>query len=83
MLAEIERPADIVLLNRSAFVQQRKQRDLRGAQVNVGGLQVGLILHPLQLQPVQVNLRDVTGLKAGSADIEHMIVIGQVIFRQL
>ena len=62
--AEIECPGNIVLINRSAIVEQRKQRYLRGAQVDVGGFQVGLILHPLQLQPVEVDLRDVAGLES-------------------
>jgi hypothetical protein len=45
-------------------------------------LQVGLILHALQFQPVEIDMRDVARLETNPTDVEHMIVVGQVIFRQ-
>ena len=74
---------DVVLIHRGALVEQHQKSDLGGAQADQRGFQVALILHALQLQAVQVNLRDVSGGKAGAADLQHMVVVLEVILGEL
>jgi hypothetical protein len=78
-----KRSGHVELLNRSAVVKQRTQLNLRGAQVDESGLQVGLILHALQFQPVEIDLCNVAGAETISTDLQDFVVVGQVIIGQL
>jgi hypothetical protein len=52
-------------------------------QVHLRGLQIGLVLHALQLQPVQVHSRDVAGFVAVLADSKLVIEVSQIILGQV
>ena len=64
-------------------VQKLQQLNLGGAQVDDGRLQLGLILHAQQLDAVEVNLRNVAGLEAVTADVDDLVVVVKVVLRQL
>ncbi len=83
LVAEIERPGHVKLIYVNSRVQECEQLDLCGFQVLPGSLQIRFILDALQFQPVEINLRNVAGIEAGSAYIEHVVVVGKVVFRQL
>jgi hypothetical protein len=48
-----------------------------------GGLHVRFVLHALQFQSVEIDLRDIAGVEAIVADLEHVVVVGKVVFCQL
>ena len=78
LLREFELAGDIEAVDRRAVVQQREQLDLGGAQIDPRRLQVGFELHALQLQPVQIHLRDIAGFETVRAHGQHLVVVGQV-----
>src|ERR1019366_1043739 len=80
LVVEVVGPSHVDLFNRSSVVEQRQQLDLCVFQVLLGGLQIGFILHLLQFQPVEIDLRNVAGAEASSTDIEHVVVVGKIIF---
>ncbi len=83
LLGKIERSGHVELLHRRAIVQQRQQLDLRRSQIHNRGLHVGLVLHPLQFQPLIIHLRDVAGLQPVVAHCEQAVVIRQILPRQI
>ncbi len=83
LVVEIVRSGHIELFNRRPVVQQRKQVDLCVFQALLGSLQVRFILHPLQFQSVEIDLRNVTGIKASSTDIKHVVVVHEIVFCEL
>jgi hypothetical protein len=70
----------IELIDRRAVVQQLEQLNLAGAQVDEGGFEIGFKLRALQLQTVQIHLRQVAGAEPFSIDVQLMVPIGQVVF---
>ena len=82
-LGKIEWARDIELLHRRPVVQQRQQLDLRRSQIHGCGLHIGLILHPLQFQTLIIHFRDVTGLQPFVADIQQVVVVRQILPRQI
>ena len=73
-LRVIERPDDVQLLDRRAVVEQRLELDLSRAQVDQGSLHVGFELDALQLQAVEVHLRDIARLVPVAAHSEHAVI---------
>ena len=65
VLSEIEGAGNVELFNRRAVVQQRQQLDFRRADIYRGCLDIGQILHALQIEPHQIHLRDIAGFVAG------------------
>ncbi len=63
LIGKIERSGDVELLHRRPVVQQHQQLDLRRSQIHQRRLNIGLILHALQFQPLKIHLRDVAGLQ--------------------
>src|SRR5262249_9117123 len=72
-LHEVERSSDVELVDGRPIVQEHQQLNLRGPDVHLSGLQVGLVLDTLKLQSVQVDLRDVPHLKAVSTYGENLV----------
>ena len=70
------------MFDRSAVVQQHQKLDLRRAQIHFRGLHVGFILDALQLQPVEIDLRNITGFVPVAADSEHLVPESQVLAGQ-
>ncbi len=79
LVPEVERTRHIKLLDRRPIVQQRQQLDLRGSQVRIGSLYVGFILHPLKLQPIQVDAGNITGIESIATDPQQAVVIGKIV----
>jgi hypothetical protein len=50
-----------------------------GAQVDDGRLNLRLVLHPQQLDAVEVDLGDVAGLEAVAADVDDLVVVLQIL----
>ena len=78
LVVEVEVSGDIELLNRRAVIQKHEQLDFRGAQIDLRGLQIGLVLHPLQFQSVEIDLRDVASLQTIAAHVQQVVVVGEV-----
>jgi hypothetical protein len=53
--------------------------DLRRPEAYPRGLQVGLILHALYFQPIQVHRGDVPELGAIAAHFEYLVIIRQIL----
>jgi hypothetical protein len=70
------------LIEGGPIVQEHEQLDLRCSQVDVGRLLVGLVLHALQLQPVEIDLGDVACGEPVAADGEDLIEEPQVVSGQ-
>ena len=83
LVAEIERPADIELLDRRPVVEQHQKLDLGGPQIHHRRFKVGFELRALQLQPVQIHLRQVAGLEARAIHLQFPIPVRQVLLRVL
>ena len=79
----IEIPGDVEVVHRRPVIQQLQQLDLRRPQVHYRRLLLGLILHPQQLDAVEINLRNVAVLVALLADLDDLVVILEVIVRRL
>ena len=78
IVGKIERPGYVELLNRSAVVQQLQQLDLGRAQIDDRCLHFRFILHAQQLDAIQIDLRNVAGLEAITADVDDLVVVVQV-----
>jgi hypothetical protein len=63
--------------------KQLQQLNLRRAQIDQRRLQFRLILHALQLDAVQIDLGDIAGMKAVAADLDDLVVVLQIVLRQL
>ena len=59
--------------------KQHQKLDLGRAKIHHGGFEVGLELDALQLQAVEVHLRQVAGLEAGAVHVQLAIPIVQVL----
>src|SRR5262249_2984013 len=74
---------DVELLDRRRLiVEQPEELDLRGSQVHLGGLNVGFVVHALELQAVEIELCDVAGLESRAAKREHLVVARKVVRRE-
>src|ERR1019366_763409 len=63
---------DVELFDGRAIVEQGEHLNLGSAQADFGGLQVGLVLHALQLEAVEIDLGNVSGVEALAADFENL-----------
>src|ERR1700722_11998497 len=79
---QLELSRHVELVNRSAIVEQQQKLDFLRAQINDSGLDLRLILHTLELDPCQVDLGKVTGIKASSAYSDDLVVIIEIGLRQ-
>jgi hypothetical protein len=70
------------LLDGGAVVQHLQELDLGGAQVDEGGLEFGFVLNALQFDSVEVNLGNITGMKAFAADADDLVVVIQIFARE-
>ena len=69
-------------LDRRAIVQQRQKLDLGGAQIHFRGLHIGFELHALQLQPIEIHLRDIAGFISVATDCQHVVPVSEVLLGQ-
>src|ERR1700689_4128003 len=83
VFGEIERSVDVVALDWPAVVKQSEQVDLGGAEVDERGLHVGFVLQTLEFEAVEVDLGDVAGLVTVAADLQHLVVVTEIILRQV
>ncbi len=83
LIRKIERSRHVKLLHRRPVVQQHQQLDLRRSQIHHGGLDIRLVLHALQFQPLEIHLRDVAGLQPVVAHLQQVVVIRQILPRQI
>ena len=81
-LREVEWPAHVEAVHQGPVVEQVQQLYLGGAQIDLRRLQIGFVLHPLQLQAVQIHLRDVAHLEAVAADGQLLVEVLQVVLGQ-
>ena len=82
-VAEIIWLGNVELFKRSSIIQQSEQLNFGGAEIDLSSLQVGFVLHALQLQPVEIDLRYISSMEAISADLEHVVVVRKIVFCQL
>lgn len=66
-----------------AVIEKLKQLNFGGTQIDDGHLQLGLILHALQLNALKVNPCNITILEANLADVDDLVVVLQVGFGEL
>ncbi len=59
VIFEIEAAGHVELLDGRARVEQHQHGDLRGAQINQRGFVILLVLHTLQMDALQIHLRDI------------------------
>ena len=80
---EFECPGHVEPLDRRAVVKEHQELDFGGAQIDQRGFEVGFKLNALQLDAVQIHLRDIAGPEARAIDFHFPIPVGQVIRRVL
>ena len=78
VVGEVEGADHVELLHRRAVVEQLQQMDLGGAQVHDGRLDLRFVLHTQQLDAIEIDLGDVSGAEAVPADLDDVVVVGQV-----
>ena len=79
-VGKIEGSGHVELLDRSSRVEQLQQFDLGGAQIDQGRLDLRFILHTEKFDAVQIDLGNVAGVEAVAADVDDVVVVGEVGF---
>ena len=77
-VGEIEGAGHVELVHGRAVVEQLQELNLGGAQVDDGRLQLRFVLHAQQLDAVEIDLRDVAGVKPVAADGDDLVVVVQI-----
>ena len=70
-------------VHRCPVVQQCQELDLRGPQIYGCRLPVGFVLDTLQLQAVQIHLRNVAGLPTIPIHSQKPVIVSKIILREL
>ena len=83
LVGEIERPGDVESLDRRPVVQEHQELDLGRAKIHHRRFEVGFELDALQLQAIQIHLRQVAGLEALAIHVEFAVPVVQVLLRVL
>src|SRR5262245_35790729 len=83
LAAIVEWTGHIELVHGCPVVQQRKELNLRRPQIYGRRFAVGLVLDTLQLQAVQIYLRDVASLPASPIHSQKLVIVNQIILREL
>ncbi len=82
-VGKIEGSGHVELLHRGAVVEQLQQLNFCRAQVDDRRLQLGLVLHALELDAVEIDLGNVAGIQTVAADGDDFVVVIEVGFGQI
>jgi hypothetical protein len=75
LIDEVEGAVDVELLDGGVVVKELEELNLGGAEVDEGVLDLGLVLDAEEFDAVEVDLGDVAGVEAVTADLNDVIVL--------